>query len=141
MRIGELAKATGLPVETIRYYEKEGLVDPPTRLENNYRAYGERHLDRLQFIAHCRKLDMSLGEIRELLNYDSSKPAEAAHIHELLHRQIDEVDSRIAQLSRLREKLLELEKSCRGHTLGQRCGIIEELSLPARDDAGSTASR
>ena len=141
MRIGELAKATGLPVETIRYYEKEGLVEPPTRLENNYRAYGERHLARLQFIAHCRKLDMSLPEIREILNYDSSKPAEATRIHELLHQQIDELDSRIAQLTRLREKLVELEKSCRGHTLGHRCGIIEELSLPARDDAASPGCR
>ena len=74
MRIGELSRETGVPVETIRYYEKEGLLEPPMRLQNNYRSYGDRHLARLRFIAHCRKLDMGLEEIREILNYDSSKP-------------------------------------------------------------------
>ena len=94
MRIGELSRETGVPVETIRYYEKERLLEPPMRLQNNYRSYGDRHLARLRFIAHCRKLDMSLEEIREILNYDSSKPEEAGHIHELLHRQIEAVDAR-----------------------------------------------
>ena len=128
MRIGELSRETGVPVETIRYYEKEGLLEPPMRLQNNYRSYGDRHLARLRFIAHCRKLDMSLEEIREILNYDSSKPEEAGHIHELLHRQIEAVDARIRALT------------CHGHTQGDQCGIIQELSAPEagrKPDAGS----
>ena len=56
MRIGELSRETGVPVETIRYYEKEGLLEPPMRLQNNYRSYGDRHLARLRFIAHCPKV-------------------------------------------------------------------------------------
>lgn len=140
MRIGELSRETGVPVETIRYYEKEGLLEPPMRLQNNYRSYGDRHLARLRCIAHCRKLDMSLEEIREILNYDSSKPEEAGHIHELLHRQIEAVDARIRALTELQTKLYELEHSCHGHTQGHQCGIIQELSVPEagrKPDAGS----
>ena len=140
MRIGELSRETGVPVETIRYYEKEGLLEPPMRLQNNYRSYGDRHLARLRFIAHCRKLDMGLAEIREILNYDSSKPEEAGHIHELLHRQIEAVDARIRALTELQTKLYELEHSCHGHTQGHQCGIIQELSAPEagrKPDAGS----
>lgn len=140
MRIGELSRETGVPVETIRYYEKEGLLEPPMRLQNNYRSYGDRHLARLRFIAHCRKLDMSPEEIREILNYDSSKPEEAGHIHELLHRQIEAVDARIRALTELQTKLYELEHSCHGHTQGHQCGIIQELSAPEagrKPDAGS----
>ena len=140
MRIGELSRETGVPVETIRYYEKEGLLEPPMRLQNNYRSYGDRHLARLRFIAHSRKLDMSLEEIREILNYDSSKPEEAGHIHELLHRQIEAVDARIRALTELQTKLYELEHSCHGHTQGHQCGIIQELSAPEagrKPDAGS----
>ena len=140
MRIGELSRETGVPVETIRYYEKERLLEPPMRLQNNYRSYGDRHLARLRFIAHCRKLDMSLAEIREILNYDSSKPEEAGHFHELLHRQIEAVDARIRALTELQTKLYELEHSCHGHTQGHQCGIIQELSAPEagrKPDAGS----
>lgn len=140
MRIGELSRETGVPVETIRYYEKERLLEPPMRLQNNYRSYGDRHLARLRFIAHCRKLDMSPEEIREILNYDSSKPEEAGHIHELLHRQIEAVDARIRALTELQTKLYELEHSCHGHTQGHQCGIIQELSAPEagrKPDAGS----
>ena len=140
MRIGELSRETGVPVETIRYYEKERLLEPPMRLQNNYRSYGDRHLARLRFIAHCRKLDMSLEDFREILNYDSSKPEEAGHIHELLHRQIEAVDARIRALTELQTKLYELEHSCHGHTQGHQCGIIQELSAPEagrKPDAGS----
>ncbi len=83
---------------------------------------------------------MSLEEIREILNYDSSKPEEAGHIHELLHRQIEAVDARIRALTELQTKLYELEHSCHGHTQGHQCGIIQELSAPEagrKPDAGS----
>lgn len=130
MKIGELSKATGLPVETIRFYETQGLIDPPLRLENNYRTYGANHLQRLQFVAHCRQLDMGLSEIRQILNYDASDPQQALRIHEVLHRQIEAVDRRISGLLELKERLLELEGRCHGHRAGERCGIIEELSSP-----------
>ena len=67
MRIGPLAEATGTPVETIRFYEREGLIPPARRTENNYRLYTAAHAERLAFIRHYRNLDMTLDEIRSLL--------------------------------------------------------------------------
>ncbi|MFP6812291.1 MAG: MerR family transcriptional regulator [Moraxella sp.] len=69
MKIGELAKRTGATVETIRYYEKERLLPEPFRSEGNYRLYNEEHIERLQFILHCRTLDMALDDVRILLEY------------------------------------------------------------------------
>ena len=67
IRIGDLAKRSGCEVVTIRYYEKEGLLPKPARSGGNFRLYGEAHIERLQFIRHCRSLDMTLSEIRALL--------------------------------------------------------------------------
>src|SRR5690625_3267562 len=69
IKIGELAKRTGFTVETIRYYEKEGLLPEPARSHGNYRLYGDEHIERLRFIRHCRTLDMALSEVRILLQY------------------------------------------------------------------------
>ena len=66
MRIGELARRTDCPVETIRYYERAGVLPPPARTDANYRAYGSGHVDRLRFIRHCRSLDMTLDEVAVL---------------------------------------------------------------------------
>ena len=74
MKIGELAAAAGLPVETVRFYEKQGLLPAPHRRENNYRRYDEGALQRLRFIGNCRALDMSLDEVRVLLVIASSCP-------------------------------------------------------------------
>ena len=69
MKIGELAKAAHTQVETIRYYEREGLLPETARTDGNYRMYAEEHVDRLSFIRHCRGLDMTLDEIRVLLRF------------------------------------------------------------------------
>ena len=69
MKIGELAAATGTPIETIRYYEREGLLPAPDRTVGNFRIYDETHLSRLEFVRHCRALDMNLDEIRVLLEF------------------------------------------------------------------------
>lgn len=69
LRIGELAQRTGTQVETIRYYEREGLLPEPARSEGNYRLYDRAHAERLSFIRHCRSLDMTLDEIRVLLQF------------------------------------------------------------------------
>ena len=72
MKIGELAKATHTQVETIRYYEREGLLPETARTEGNYRVYGPEHVERLSFIRYCRSLDMALNEIRALLRMKDS---------------------------------------------------------------------
>lgn len=72
MKIGELARLAGSNAETIRYYEREGLLPKASRSESNYRIYTDAHLERLTFIRHCRNLDMTLGEIRTLLHFKAS---------------------------------------------------------------------
>jgi len=73
MKIGELAQRTNTPVETIRYYEREGLLAEPVRSEANYRVYEDAHAQRLSFIRHCRGLDMTLEEIRVLLRFKDAR--------------------------------------------------------------------
>ena len=83
IRIGDLAKRSGCEVVTIRYYEKEGLLPKPARSGGNFRLYGEAHIERLQFIRHCRSLDMTLSEIRALLGLRDnpwSCPCNSGHV-------------------------------------------------------------
>lgn len=134
MRISELAKLTGHTPETLRYYEKIGLLQPADReAGNNYRSYGPRHVARLDFIKHCRNLDIGLSEIEALLSaLDEGNPEAAARAHELIGKHLAEVDARIADLQELRGHLQALAAHCRGeHKAGEVCGIIAELQSPA----------
>ena len=85
MRIGELSKATGVDIETIRFYEKSGLLPPPSRSANGYRDYAQPHLERLAFIRHCRALDMPLADVGLLLqslhSHDPQQLAEIGRAH------------------------------------------------------------
>lgn len=129
MRIGELAEISGNTTETIRYYEKVGLLPPPVRGENNYRNYGSIHVNRLDFIRHCRNLDIGLSEIRDLLEaLDSGSREGAALAHELIRRHLLLVDERIRDLNELRGHLKALETHCRGEACdGRSCGILRGL--------------
>jgi DNA-binding transcriptional MerR regulator len=84
MRIGDLAQATGTPVETIRFYEREGLLPPARRADNNYRVYEHAHAERLALIRHCRGLDMTLEEVRTLLRLRERPAADCAEVNALL---------------------------------------------------------
>ena len=86
MKIGELARLAGTNVETIRYYERDGLLPVPARSEGNYRIYGEPHVQRLFFIRRCRGLDMTLDEIRVLLHFKESPQENCADVNRLLDR-------------------------------------------------------
>src|SRR3970040_207100 len=105
MRIGELARRADCPVETVRYYEKAGLLAAPRRSGANSRAYGAPHLERLAFIRRCRSLDMSLPEIRALLEAIERPGADCAPVDALLDEHIGHVAARIADLSALQEEL------------------------------------
>jgi len=128
MKIGELATVTGCPVETIRYYEREGLLPAPQRSEGNYRLYRPEHLERLTFIRNCRTLDMTLDEIRELLSL-RGRPAENCEaINTLIDEHIEHVNSRIASLQSLQGQLVELRNSCLADQQSSPCEIIRQLS-------------
>src|SRR3546814_7885206 len=88
--IGGLAKRTESTVETIRYYEKEGLLPEPSRSDGNYRLYGEEHIERLRFIRHCRTLDMALDEVRTLLRSRDTPTEDCGDVNALLDEHIHE---------------------------------------------------
>lgn len=133
MKIGELATRAGCDVQTVRFYEREDLLEEPARQESGYRDYEERHLTRLSFIRHCRSLDIPLAEIRQLLDY-AARPVESCHeVDELLGRHIALVHARIAGLRKLERQLLGLRRSCDGDA-SHPCAIIESF-LAAADGA------
>lgn len=130
MKIGDLAKKCGIPVETIRYYEKEGLLPTPNRTDNNYRIYSKIHEERLIFIRHCRSLDMSLDEIHLLLDYRDLPDANCARINALLDTHIGHVTERINELKKLETQLKALRSRCIKAVPVDHCGILNALSCP-----------
>jgi Cd(II)/Pb(II)-responsive transcriptional regulator len=128
LKIGELARLTGSQVETIRYYEREGLLPAPSRSEGNYRLYDDAHVERLQFIRHCRSLDMTLDEIRCLLSFREAPEQNCSEVNGLLDRHIGHVGERIAQLTALQAQLHELRSLCDRTQAAKDCGILQSLS-------------
>lgn len=128
LRIGELAKSTGSPVETIRYYEREGLLPPPARSEGNYRLYGATHVERLKFIRHCRSLDMTLVEIRELLAFRDAPDESCGEVNALLDKHIGHVADRITELQGLEIQLRSLRHLCQHAQAIKDCGILHGLN-------------
>ena len=142
MKIGELADRSGCLVETIRYYERIGLLAPPERSANNYRAYNELHAERLLFIRHCRALDMTLDEIRVLLELRDHPERDCIGVNELLDRHIAHVVERIASLRALEVQLRELRSCCRASDTTGSCGILHALTeQPSADDGRSVTHR
>ncbi|MDP1902605.1 MAG: Cd(II)/Pb(II)-responsive transcriptional regulator [Rubrivivax sp.] len=127
MRIGNLAEATGTPVETIRFYEREGLIPAAQRSDNNYRMYTPAHADRLAFIRHCRNLGMSLDEIRSLLRLRDSLPEDCGEVNALLDDHIGHVAQRIRELRALEKDLKALRARCSSPHAIDECGILNQL--------------
>ncbi len=139
MKIGELAKRTGCPVETIRYYEHEGLLPEPSRSEGNYRQYGAAHIERLLFIRHCRSLDMAQEEIRALLALRDRPESDCGTANRLIDEHLHHVEVRIAELQSLSRQLRDLRARCRGEGSSEDCGILRELEQPAEPSAVPSA--
>lgn len=132
MRIGELAETTGTDVQTIRFYEREGLLAPPARSAANYRLYAREHVNRLAFIRHCRSLDMSLSEIRLLLRFKDAPRQDCGDVNALLDAHIGHVAHRIGELKALEQDLKQLRNQCSRPQETKDCGILEELSRTAQ---------
>lgn len=128
LKIGELAARTGCLVETIRYYERKGLLPAPTRTDGNYRVYGEAHAERLQFIRHCRSLDMTLEEIRVLLDLRDAPEQDCVGVNILLDKHIGHVAHRIKELKVLQVQLKQLRSRCVTAQTTRECGILQGLA-------------
>ena len=128
IKIGELARRTECQTVTIRYYEKEGLLPEPTRSEGNFRLYREAHVERLQFILHCRSLDMTLSDVRALLRYRDTPDQDCGEINALLDKHIQQVELRVEELSQLKRHLVALREKCAGAQTAESCGILQGLT-------------
>jgi len=128
MKIGDLSTQANTPVESIRFYEREGLLPEPARTAGNYRIYDAGHVERLAFIRHCRSLDMALDEIRVLLRLkeDPSKSCEA--VNQVLDEHIGHVAHRIQELKALQKQLVALRSQCSQERDVAHCGILSGLS-------------
>ena len=134
MQIKELAKATGVEVETIRYYEKQGLLAEPARRDNGYREYEAPHLEQLSFIRHCRALDMPLADVSRLLEFLDSPAEHCGDVDQLVEDQLVKVRARLKSMKALERQLLHLRARCSGVHEG-RCGILDELVAAAHGEA------
>jgi Cu(I)-responsive transcriptional regulator len=134
MKIGEIAAATGVHVETIRYYEREGLVSPPARTAGNYRSYSESHRKRLTFIRRARDLGFSLIQVRELLDLADDRDRPCETVDEIARKHRTQVRAKIAKLTALRKELDSMIGQCRHGSISE-CRIIEAL-VPGEADGG-----
>lgn len=137
MKIGELGTATGTKVETIRYYEKLGLLAEPGRTSGNYRAYGREHLQRLSFIRRARALGFSLEQVRELLDLADDRTRSCSAVDALARRHLATVDEKVEALESLRRELGKLIDQCSRGTISE-CLIIEALG-PTEAPPGPSA--
>lgn len=139
MKISELSKWVSCPVQTIRYYEQQGLLAPAGRTPGNYRVYSDADVARLRFIRHCRNLDLSLDEIRQLLKlYD--RPHESCDaVNELVDEHIAKAARRIAELQALETHFRDLRELCNRGKTTRECAILRELAESPRSDNNGTS--
>jgi len=135
--IGELSKRTQVIVETIRYYEKIGLMPDPPRSSGGFRIYSDTHLQRLTFIRRCRELGFSQPEVRKLLTLVDEHNYTCEEVREMTEKQLGSVRSKIQDLQVLEQALSTMVHECKGGDIPE-CPIIDMLSVApsAMNDAG-----
>ncbi len=128
MKIGELAKLTGCSVQSIRYYEKENLLPSMRRSEGNFRLSGSATMEQIKFIKHCRSLDLSLAEIRQLIEINLQPGKRCNDVNQMVDNHIEQVALRISELQSLQKQLNLLRDSCTSNRTVEECGILKNLS-------------
>lgn len=132
LTIGGLAKRAGVAIDTIRYYEREGLLPEPSRRPSGYRSYGEGTLARLRFIRRAKTLGFTLEEIRDLLALSADRQRGVKAVKQRAQRRLAEIEGRIAELERVRAGLAQLIEACPGHGAPDQCPILQALGAQER---------
>ncbi|WP_456062128.1 MerR family transcriptional regulator [Croceibacterium mercuriale] len=127
LKIGDLANATGTKVETVRYYERIGLLPEPERTSSNYRSYSSGHLDRLNFIRHARGLGFDIADIRSLLGLADEPEGDCTEVDRIASGHLEAVERKISRLIVLRDELTRMIGQCRGGQVGS-CRIMNVLA-------------
>ena len=123
--IGSLAKRAGVGIDTVRYYERAGLLTPKVRLASGYRRYGDLELARLRFIRRAQTLGFTLKEVRELLTLSARR--DVARVKRSAQAKLADVEKRIAALQKVRDGLASLVAACPGHGRAADCPILKTL--------------
>jgi Cu(I)-responsive transcriptional regulator len=126
MKIGQLSRATGTNAETIRYYERIGLLPKPGRTDGNYRDYGPSDQDRLNFVRHARGLGFDIADIRSLLSLGEQPERDCGEVDRIASGHLSAVERKIAQLEQLRDELGRMIKQCRGGQVSD-CRVMQAL--------------
>jgi MerR family mercuric resistance operon transcriptional regulator len=127
LTIGKVARSAGLAIDTVRYYEREGLLQKPARTPSGYRQYSSDAVKRLQFIRQAKELGFTLSEIRELLALKVAPGKSCADVRSRAEAKIANVEQRIEQLNRMKRALTKLAAACSGRGPTSECPILEAL--------------
>ena len=127
MTIGQMARSAGASVETIRFYEREGLLEHPARSASGYRNYPPEAVARLRMIRQAKELGFSLNEIKELLALRVAPGKSCSDVRARTERKIADIDQRIAALKRMKAALARLAAACSGRGPTSECPILEAL--------------
>jgi DNA-binding transcriptional MerR regulator len=143
LKIGEVAKRTGVGIETLRFYERQGLLGRPARTESGYRLYDEAVVEQLEFIRQAQTLGFSLAEIARITAESRAGHSPCAEVREIVRARLAELDERLAELKRYRRELAATLAGWeeRGDTPGHVCGLIEGAHLEGPPVAGRTVAR
>ena len=129
--IGQLSKATGVKVVTIRYYEQVKVMPSPPRTAGNYRMYGREHLERLHFVRRCRDLGFTLDQVRNLLRLSVQRRIRCSGIDQITENHLKQIEAKIADLRSLASQLRRIKNGCPGKGRIADCRILAALSPSA----------
>lgn len=129
----QVSKHLGVDIETIRFYENEGLISKPKRLDNGYRSYSKENLVELKFIQHCRSLGVSIEEVR-ILKELQTQSTDCTQAKEIVSKNLNLIDQKIEDLKNLKKQLKALSDSCSGLSSAKDCAIVQSLTSAAEGE-------
>ncbi len=131
---GELAKRCDVNFETVRYYERVGLIPKPSRTSSNYRVYGEETVRRIRFIKRAQDLGFTLNEVKDLLSLRARPRAKCADVLERAEAKIRDIDNKIRTLKAMRRALVRIKSECQGAMPISACPILESLDAEIEEE-------
>ena len=134
LTIGQVAKRAGVGVETVRFYEREGLLEEPQRRPSGYRQFDEGIVARLRFIRRAKELGFTLKEIKELLSLKLDPSTTCAEVKERAEAKIADIEEKIRSLQRMKRALVKVTKSCSGSGPTSECPILDAMEPNEADD-------
>lgn len=127
LKIGQVAERGGVNLQTVRYYEREGLLPEPPRLQSGYRIFPEQTVRRVRFIKRAQELGFSLAEIRELFSIQIDPHKDCSDVQRLARAKVDDIEERIRTLQSIKRVLTKLADACPGRGPSSECPILESI--------------